>query len=342
MSNLQGNCLTTAMGILPHTEVEAALELALSLDIPFWPQLPRFSFYEDMYVQISEHFPGIIVDEENLRLAFSLEKFYEELPRYAELSADPDFFRLSSRYALTLNSFCRQDLSGYVYVRGQSIGPISFGHKILDETLRPIIYHDEVREFLFDFIANKCNAQYRQLREVHPAPFVWLDEPGLEIIFGSFSGYTSERAARDYREFLTRLAGPKGVHLCGNPDWTFLLSSVELDIISLDAFSLGRIFTRYVDEIRRFLDRGDIICWGIVPTLSEEFMRVAEEELVRLLEEMWQYLAGQALDMQQIARQAWLAPARCCLINSDGHATVERAFAVLKRLAARLKEKYIG
>jgi hypothetical protein len=39
------------MGIMPHTDIEKALKLALSLDIPFWPQLPKVSFYEDMYAQ---------------------------------------------------------------------------------------------------------------------------------------------------------------------------------------------------------------------------------------------------------------------------------------------------
>ena len=53
------------MGIMPHTGIEEALELALSLDIPFWPQLPRVSYYEDMYAQASQHFPGIDVDLEN-------------------------------------------------------------------------------------------------------------------------------------------------------------------------------------------------------------------------------------------------------------------------------------
>ena len=54
---LQANCQTTAMGIMPHTDVERALQLALSLDIPFFPQLPNTGFYEDMYVQASQHFP---------------------------------------------------------------------------------------------------------------------------------------------------------------------------------------------------------------------------------------------------------------------------------------------
>lgn len=44
-----GGCKTTAMGIMTHTDVETALKLSLSLDIPFWPQLPNVSYYEDTY-----------------------------------------------------------------------------------------------------------------------------------------------------------------------------------------------------------------------------------------------------------------------------------------------------
>jgi len=38
---LEGNCQTTAMGIMPHTDVDRALDLALSLDIPFGPSCQR-------------------------------------------------------------------------------------------------------------------------------------------------------------------------------------------------------------------------------------------------------------------------------------------------------------
>ncbi len=42
----KGNLSVTAMGIMPHEDHDRALELALEMDIPFWPQLPRVSFYE--------------------------------------------------------------------------------------------------------------------------------------------------------------------------------------------------------------------------------------------------------------------------------------------------------
>ena len=72
---IPGNLLTTAMAVMPHRDVDRALEVALSLDIPFWPQLPHVNYYEDMYVQASEHFPGTVVDMEHQTLSFSMDKF---------------------------------------------------------------------------------------------------------------------------------------------------------------------------------------------------------------------------------------------------------------------------
>ena len=279
--NLEGNCLTTAMGILPHVEVERALQLSLSLDIPFWPQLPKVSFFEDMYVQASEHFPGITLE---------------------------------------------------------SIGPVSFGLKIQDGERRRMIYFDEVREIIFDFFSRKLQTQYDELRRIHPHPFIWVDEPGLEMLFMSFTGYTSEKASADYRLFLRNFPGPRGVHLCGNPDWPFLLD-LDLDILSLDVLTNGYIFTRYRDEIKAFLERGAIICWRITPTLTEE---LAEEKLwsmISRIEELWSSLERSGIPRRQILEQAWFAPTRCCLINPDREATVERSFNLLKKVAAHFKKE---
>jgi hypothetical protein len=72
---IPGNLLTTAMAVMPHTDVQRALDASMSLDIPFWPQLPNYSYYEDMYVQASEHFQGICLDLQNRKLSFPIEKF---------------------------------------------------------------------------------------------------------------------------------------------------------------------------------------------------------------------------------------------------------------------------
>jgi hypothetical protein len=335
---LKGNCLTTAMGILPHTKAEQALSLALSLDIPFWPQLPKLSFYEDMYVQISEHFPGITLDMENQNIHFTLEGFYDDLEDYLNHWDDDTYFSLSPQYSAVYHDFLAQDLSAFPYVRGQSIGPVSFGLKILDQDKKPMIYHEEVRQLIFDFVARKLKAQYDEMQLKHPGAFVWVDEPGLEMIFMAFTGYASEKAARDYHTFLESFPGPKGVHLCGNPDWSFLLQ-MDLDILSIDVLARGHIFTRYSGEIKSFLDRGGIISWGITPTLTEEYQAEDAASMISKLEELWKYLDEKGIPYEQVLSQAWLAPARCCLINSDGDKTVEASFKLLSKVAEHFKAK---
>lgn len=339
---LKGNCLTTAMGILPHRNVDQALELTFSLDIPFWPQLPKLSFYEDMYVQASANFPGIRLDFEKQSIFLDEEAFGEELPLYLERCEDPDYFRLSPPYSEVYHRFLAKDLSGYVAVRGQSTGPVSFGFKVANTCKVPIIYNDEIRFLIFDFFARKIKAQVAELKSKNKNAFVWVDEPGLEILFTAFTGYSSEKAKIDYANFLTQIPAPKGVHLCGNPDWSFLLT-LDLDLLSLDALQWGHVFTCYTKEITRFLEKGGIICWGIVPTLTEELTAFGVSSLVAKVEELWNALAATSkIPPEKIRRQAWLSPARCCLINPDQTASVERSFALLKEVSARLKAKYAG
>lgn len=337
-TGLIGNCQTTAMGILPHTSMDQAMQLAFSLDIPFWPQLPKMSFYEDMYVQASEHMPGIIIDEHKKLISFSKDKFYEELPEYAENMEDLAYFRLSPRFSLVYDAFLRQDLSQRNAIRGQFIGPVSYGLKITDENKKPIIYDDEVRQFLYEFMAQKIKAQYLELEQYNEQAFVWTDEPGLGMIFMAMTGYSSEQASVDYAEFLTTFPGPKGVHLCANPDWSFLLN-LDLDILSLDVLAWGTIFQYYTEEIKNFLDRGGIISWGITPTLDEQLEGATVSGLLAKLEGFWDFLASRNIPKEQILAQAWLAPARCCLVNSD-ESGVEKSFAMIREMSRQLRDKY--
>jgi hypothetical protein len=75
---IPGNLLTIAMAVMPHTDVDRALKTALSLDVPFWPQLPNYSYYEDMYVQTSEHFPGILLDPS---MCSRMERFFPHMQK---------------------------------------------------------------------------------------------------------------------------------------------------------------------------------------------------------------------------------------------------------------------
>ena len=106
---------------MPHQDVQKALDIALSLDIPFWPQLPKVSYFEDMYVQALENFPGVRIDPGHQKIDFNLSRFYEELPSYFEKAEDPETFRLTKEFSLVYHHFLERDLSHYTAIRGQVI-----------------------------------------------------------------------------------------------------------------------------------------------------------------------------------------------------------------------------
>jgi len=356
-----GNCQTTAMGIMPQSDAEKALELSMSLDIPYWPQLPNLSYFEDMYAQASEHFPGISVDTNEKKISFNTTRFEQELDKYSEIIDNPESFSLSKDYSVVYHKFLEQNLGEYSAVRGQFIGPISFGFKVMDENNMPIIYNEQVRALLYDFIQRKVNTQYEELRKKNTNAFVWLDEPGLGWVFSGLSGYDDTQARRDYHSFMDGLSGPGALHLCANVNLPYLLS-LNIAVLSFDAYQMELMPRGYADSVAEYIKNGGIISWGIVPTDSSSLELETPEKLAERLSDYWRIVADNSnVQINSIAEQALLAPARCCLKNigrvgasSDTkykdkpdksdftieEEVVDRAFTCLKQLSAILINRF--
>jgi hypothetical protein len=336
---IPGNLLTTAMAVMPHTDVDRALAAALSLDIPFWPQLPNYSYYEDMYVQAAEHFPGIILDLEGRTFRFSLDKFIDEFEATMSCFDQPDYFDISDTYSVVYSKFLSLDLAGRPAIRGQLEGPISFGFNILDQDERPVLFDDTVRPFMLEFMAKRINVQLGRLKKRNHNAFMFVDEPGLQFLFSALSGYDNVKAKQDLDAFFAQIDRPRGIHLCGNPDWDFLLG-LDLDVLSLDVYTNAEIFASYAPSIKRFLNKGGVIVWGIVPTGFEAFAQEDVPSMVARLERVWTLLAKKGIDKQALFAQSLLSPATCCLINPDKEKTVERAFQAVRDLSHLLRRRY--
>ncbi|MBI4319821.1 MAG: hypothetical protein HY675_15130 [Chloroflexi bacterium] len=358
---LEAKCRTTAMGIMPHASVDRAISLALELDMPFWPQLPNVSYFEDMYAQASEHFPGIVVDEKRGTLSFDTARFAQDLEQYAQVCDLEETFELSLDYSATFHAFLARDLGRCAAIRGQVIGPVSFGFRVTDETRRPVIYNDEVRPLLFEFLQKKANRQYAQLLTRNPNAFVWLDEPGLAWVFSALSGYGDDVAREEYRRFFAGIQGPKALHLCADVNLPYLLD-LGTDIVSFDVYQIGGMPGKYAAAVGRFIQRGGVVSWGLVPTDSVNQGRETPETLVERLEGIWRKVAEHGgVPPTAIAEKSLLAPARCCLKNvgrvgaaedaactmrpdgstsTDEERLVETAFGYLKIISCDLQHRY--
>ena len=336
---IPGNLLTTAMAVMPHTNVDQALATALTLDIPFWPQLPNYNYHEDMYVQAAEHFPGIILDMNKRTLRFSIDKFIEEYESAMAHFDDPEYFDVSTTYSAVYHRFLEMDLSGRAAIRGQLEGPISFGFNILDQDDRPILFDDTIRPFMFEFMAKRINVQSEKLKRNNPNAFMFADEPGMQFVFSALSGYSEQKARQELDEFFSMVQSPKGIHLCGNPDWDFMLG-LDMDILSMDIHSNAEVFVLSANSIKRFLDKGGILVWGIVPTGLEKFGTENIDLLAFKLTTIWKTLDKKGVPLDQILSQGLISPATCCLVNKDGAVTVEKAFQMTQRLSETLREQF--
>lgn len=112
-------------------------------------------------------------------------------------------------------------------------------------------------------------------------------------------------------------------------------------MLSLDVYTNAEIFASYAPAIRRFLDRGGVIVWGIVPTGFEAFAQEEIPTLIQRLETIWQTVWARGVDRDRTIAQGMLSPATCCLVNPDKERTVERAFAAVNQIAAALRDKYL-
>ena len=324
---------------MPHTNVDRSLEAALSMDIPFWPQLPNYSYYEDMYVQAAEHFPGIILDVDKRTLRLSMERFIHEFEETMVHFDEPEYFDTSKTYSVVYHQFLSLDLFDRPAIRGQLEGPISFGFNILDQDERPILFDDTVRPFMLEFMAKRINVQLDRLKRRNENAFMFVDEPGLQFLFSAMSGYGDIKAKADLVIFFDMVNKPRGIHLCGNPDWDFLLG-LDLDILSLDIYTNAEIFSAYASSIQRFLDKGGIIVWGIVPTGFESFEKEDLSSLIYRLESVWNILAKKGIDKPYLLSKSLLSPATCCLVNPDKEKTVEKAFQTIKKMSSELRKQY--
>jgi hypothetical protein len=65
---------------------------------------------------------------------------------------------------------------------------------------------------------------------------MFIDEPGLQYVFSSVSGYTNDMARQDFSGFFAQIEHPRGIHLCGNVQRHFPLLVREL---AIDTFDTG-------------------------------------------------------------------------------------------------------
>lgn len=337
---LKKDYLATGVGSLPHTDPKKAVDLVLEAfedQMPFWPQLPRRSFCENMYVQFTEKLPGIRVDE-NKRSVWVESSGDEYVGQFEECfkrmqSSDIDYFAVSRPYAESLYMLCDRlsDSTWGGWVKGQLIGPVSLGLTLLDEKKNPVIYNTELSEILPDFLALKAAWLCRQLRVTSEARVViFVDEPYLVAVGTSQCSLTRETIIRSINRVVSVIHENNclaGLHCCGNTDWEMVMGT-DIDILNFDAYGYLDKLVIYNKAVRAFVQRGGFFAFGSVPNNEEISREGLTEELSQRLSTNAPLLENGALITTSCG---------CSGLSED---LTKKALETSARLAERLKGEF--
>ena len=283
---------------------------------------------------------NVVTGDETLA---QVEAFYA---RYLE--DDSNLFAVSRDHAAGLFALCdakRGDvLKNARWIKGQVTGPISFGLKVVDQNLKPMLYDEALRDVLVKHLARKAQWQERFLSDVETLhatslpTIIFVDEPSLALIGASMVALNRDEVVRDLEEVFSAIRGLKGTHCCGNTDWSMLLET-SVDIISFDALNYAENLALFADEVKRFLHRGGALAWGIVPTVEEEIAKATPESLVARLDAAMGLLFKKGIDCDLLYERALITPA--CGLGTVSVAAAERAFKLTRQVSEHVRKRLV-
>lgn len=335
------NFEATAIGSLPLKDPKTACHFVLDTfkHIPFWPQLPKRTFLENMYVQYAECLPGLVIDEKHASIHVDSVKAKDCIQELYEkyLAADIDYCKISKTHAAGFYQFLEQAKKPHkdmLFVKGHVTGPASFALSVADEHKQSIIYDCELFEVVTKMLTMKARWQIRKLKDVCPNVIIFIDEPYLVSIGSSYVNINVTEVAGRLDEVAGAIKAEGalcGMHCCGNTDWKFILSR-DIDIVSFDAYNFTKEFVLYGEEIKAFLAKGGTIAWGIVPS-SDAIDAESERTLTAKLKASIASLVEKGVDTASMS--ALVTPS--CGVGSLDETRAKKVMQLTAAVAAAMK-----
>lgn len=329
--------MITGIGSLPFTDVDQAIDLIFStcFEAPFWPQLPRRVFMEGMYAQFLEGVPGVVFDPQGESVyvdtdsTAGIERFYEDF-----IEDRLEAFRITERAAPGLYRLIERlpELGDRVKViKGHVTGPFTMGLGIKDRQGKAIIYDASFFDMIKKALHMKARWTISLFRDRFPDKdvIIFFDEPYMVSFGSAYVSVSKGEVVGLMNEVLDGLDATKGIHCCGNTDWSVLFD-VRTDIINYDAVEYMDTIFYYKRELRDFLKKGGTIAPGIVPS-SDHVLSVSTEQV----RGWWRRFLELSSDVEDPTVHEYLFTPSCGL-GSVSPEVAKRAFSLLADFSVAL------
>ncbi len=300
------------------------LVMTYSPAIPNWSQMPGGDKREGMIAQFATGLPGLrrrrgslYVDNNDAAFDDEMLRFYEAYLEAAPYPASLDdaLFALSPETARGFFAFMER-LGCLVRapkaVKGQITGPFTLGTGIKDPSGLAIFHDDVLRDMVVKLLCMKARWQVEHLASKGFPVIFFIDEPAL-------AGYGTSEFISVSREVIVDclselvgaiqdVGGLAGIHVCANTDWSMLMET-GAGLISFDAYSYLDRLILYQDAIVDFMNAGNWLAWGIVPTVqTADIEKETVSSLTDLFRNKIESLFALGIDPSIVLRQSLITP----------------------------------
>ena len=202
-------------------------------------------------------------------------------------------------------------------------------------------YNDTMRDVLVKTLAMKAKWQERLIQDMLPGvqTMVNFGEPSLIVHSSAVGSGVRENIIHALNEVIGAVNGLTCIHCCANIDWTILMES-NTDVINFDAYEYMDKIALYPKEWNRFLERGGILAWGIVPTSNEKIVSESVETLMERLEEGFEVLVGNGVNRERLLEASMITPS--CTTSTMSVELSDLAFRYTSELSQRMRERYFS
>ena len=332
----------TMMAYVPYRDTQRAIEVILE-NFPEAPCLPVLS---RSMKHMLEGIPCLVFDREKRQVVLdpSPEREAELLEFYEKYEAqDLDYFATTPKtapwfYAL-LETLKEKRPTTLKWVAFQTAGPVLLADVIKQSDGMPAFHNETLRDMIIKASSMKSKWLERKIKD---------ELPGVEVIAGlpetTLVSFTSAEGSGTRTEIIDAIdRGFEGlecltwIHCCANIDWTLLIDS-KTDVINFDAYQHADKVALFHKEFDRFLRRGGMLAWGIVPVTDDLIATETSESRTETLEHGLGLLVGTGIDEELLASSSWLMPACDTVMMSPENS--DRAFRLARELCHIMRRKY--
>lgn len=306
-------CATTAIGSLPHTQQELALQMALLHDVPFLPQLPSSDPSELMIPAALDGLPGLAFDKEGV-CTVDLEAWHQKRDRVtfeienALSSGELSAYEPSAAACRSFRPFLWElEHRKVPFAKVQLAGPATVRWVTKTSAGAAASENAELDQQIFRLLLAKSLALVKAVRRAGATPIFFLDEPGLYALEKhNLRHVLVLQELKMMVKALQQQGALVGLHCCSNTDWQQVLE-LGLDIVSLDArLSLDAVLEDG-DAWLKFLAGGSTLSLGIIPTDLASSYKL--DELVESVEASLRATTPRSMPFEAVLAGMLLTPA---------------------------------